>query len=281
MARSLSRQELYDLVWSEPMRGLAPRFEISDVALRKTCVRAFVPVPERGYWAKLKAGKPAIRVKLLPRPPGLSDVVEIGGYGNYYRPISDEDLLGPIPEAPSFPEPLEDMEAVVRKLLGKVKPIRALDSPHTEIRKILRKEEERRLRYLRSNWSWEAPLFDTPFEQRRLRFLNSLFMAIAKNGARPDVRGATARDITVRIHDQNVGLRLDTLENIKRDAPYDRPYPTEPKAPLRLVISATVGSTTERHAWPGATEPGRRLEHRLNLMIVPRHTRQRAPLRLL
>lgn len=106
MASRMSRQELYDLVWSEPMRTLAPRFAISDVALRKTCVKAFVPVPERGYWAKLNAGKPAIRIKLPPRPPGLSDVVEIGGRKSYYRAISDEELLGPIPEAPSFPERL-------------------------------------------------------------------------------------------------------------------------------------------------------------------------------
>jgi hypothetical protein len=31
----LTRAELYNLVWSEPMRMLAPRFGLSDVALAK------------------------------------------------------------------------------------------------------------------------------------------------------------------------------------------------------------------------------------------------------
>ena len=56
MSERLSRQELYDLVWTEPLRSLSARFGISDVALRKTCARAQVPTPERGYWASKERG---------------------------------------------------------------------------------------------------------------------------------------------------------------------------------------------------------------------------------
>src|ERR1700691_5618632 len=52
MAKRLSRKELYELVWSEPLKSLAPRFGISDVALRKTCARAEIPRPALGNWAK-------------------------------------------------------------------------------------------------------------------------------------------------------------------------------------------------------------------------------------
>jgi len=31
----LTRRELYDLVWTEPLSRLAKRFKISDIALRK------------------------------------------------------------------------------------------------------------------------------------------------------------------------------------------------------------------------------------------------------
>jgi hypothetical protein len=41
---SFSRQALYDLVWSEPVKTLAGRFKISDVALAKTCRRAAIPL---------------------------------------------------------------------------------------------------------------------------------------------------------------------------------------------------------------------------------------------
>jgi len=45
MAERLSRKELYDLVWSEPLKTLCSRFGISDVALRKTGARSEIPTP--------------------------------------------------------------------------------------------------------------------------------------------------------------------------------------------------------------------------------------------
>jgi hypothetical protein len=45
MAECLSRKELYDLVWSEPLKTLCSRFGISDVALKKTCARSEIPTP--------------------------------------------------------------------------------------------------------------------------------------------------------------------------------------------------------------------------------------------
>lgn len=35
MTKTVSRSELYDLVWSEPLREVAKQFEVSDVALKK------------------------------------------------------------------------------------------------------------------------------------------------------------------------------------------------------------------------------------------------------
>ncbi len=49
MNRSFTRQELYDLVWSQPMRTLASQFGVSDVALAKTCRNHDIPIPPRGY----------------------------------------------------------------------------------------------------------------------------------------------------------------------------------------------------------------------------------------
>ena len=54
--RRISRQELYNLIWSEPMTTLAKRFGISDRGLTKVCQRSDIPAPPRGYWAKISAG---------------------------------------------------------------------------------------------------------------------------------------------------------------------------------------------------------------------------------
>jgi hypothetical protein len=61
----LTREELHQQVWSEPMRTLAQRYKISDVGLAKTCKRLRIPVPGRGYWAKKAAGH---KVKQVPLP---------------------------------------------------------------------------------------------------------------------------------------------------------------------------------------------------------------------
>ena len=39
----LTREELYQKVWSVPMRTLAQRFGLSDVGLAKTCKREVMP----------------------------------------------------------------------------------------------------------------------------------------------------------------------------------------------------------------------------------------------
>lgn len=62
----MTRADLYALVWSTPMIHAARRFGISDVALRKTCVREGVPVPPQGHWAKLAHGKKT------PKQPALN-----------------------------------------------------------------------------------------------------------------------------------------------------------------------------------------------------------------
>ncbi len=53
----LSRKELYELVWQESMLSLSRRFNLSDVGLRKMCIRMEIPLPPAGYWAKIRFGK--------------------------------------------------------------------------------------------------------------------------------------------------------------------------------------------------------------------------------
>jgi hypothetical protein len=53
----LSRRELFDLVWSKPVTKVATDLGISDVAVKKICDKHRIPVPGRGYWAKIAAGQ--------------------------------------------------------------------------------------------------------------------------------------------------------------------------------------------------------------------------------
>lgn len=72
MGREITRQELYDLVWREPLRTLAKTLHISDVRLAKICRRANIPLPGLGYWAKRAYGKARLSMRMKPgRPSGV------------------------------------------------------------------------------------------------------------------------------------------------------------------------------------------------------------------
>jgi len=72
-----TRQQLYDLVWSEPVAKLAAGYGISDVGLAKACRRAGIPVPERGYWTKVASGQRVKKRSLPPCALGIDDRIKI------------------------------------------------------------------------------------------------------------------------------------------------------------------------------------------------------------
>lgn len=58
------RKKLYEEVWQEPVSAVAKRYGVSDTALAKACRRLNVPLPPRGYWAKLRSGQTVIHPEL-------------------------------------------------------------------------------------------------------------------------------------------------------------------------------------------------------------------------
>ncbi len=70
---TLTREELFDLIWSRPATTLATEFGISDVAIHKRCTKLSVPCPPRGYWAKLESGKAPKKPELPPLPPSAEE----------------------------------------------------------------------------------------------------------------------------------------------------------------------------------------------------------------
>jgi hypothetical protein len=63
MLEQYDRAKLLTDVWTEALTIVAPRYQLSDVGLKKLCGRLQIPTPPRGYWTRLKAGK-----SVLPRP---------------------------------------------------------------------------------------------------------------------------------------------------------------------------------------------------------------------
>ncbi len=70
-----TREALYQMVWERPVLVLAKEIGVSDVALAKACRKAGIPLPNRGHWAIVKAGR-TIKTPVLPaHKPGQPETV--------------------------------------------------------------------------------------------------------------------------------------------------------------------------------------------------------------
>ena len=121
-ASRISREELHQAVWSEPMRTVAKRFGVSDVALAKRCRRMAIPLPGRGYWAKKAGGKKVRPISLPKAIPGQTiESFEI----NLRRTVSVEPTAAELKEGPVWDqkrfETLPENQIVVPTILDKLR----------------------------------------------------------------------------------------------------------------------------------------------------------------
>lgn len=66
----VSREQLYEEVWAEPMTAVAPKYKVSSSFLARICTRLKVPRPQRGYWAMYATGKRPKKPPLPAASPG-------------------------------------------------------------------------------------------------------------------------------------------------------------------------------------------------------------------
>ncbi len=152
----VSREALYEAVWTDAVTVVAPRYGLSDVGLVKICKKLGIPVPPRGYWAKVKAGRTTHKLPLPSLPAGARD------------------LAGPIP----LSEPEAAMHARVRDALQKTRESQSnisvpaeLGDPHPLVRAAAARLKRR------DGWDHPAGVRSAPKEV--------LDLQVTRNTARP------------------------------------------------------------------------------------------------
>jgi hypothetical protein len=108
----VTREELYELVWSMPMIKVAEKFEVSGSYLARVCTELRVPRPERGYWAKLAVGKAPQR-PALPEPlPG--DPIVWSRADGLPAPVVPKPRQPPTPCIPRPARPVVGIHGLIR-----------------------------------------------------------------------------------------------------------------------------------------------------------------------
>lgn len=265
--RDLTRLEIYELAWSEPMQSLAKKFSLSDRGLAKICASANIPVPTRGYWARLQAGKKVERWRLPARALGQRETIWIGRSGWGDGRESDADILNaPVTPAPVFAPDMDDVRKQAAALVRKAPlPLRDTHGWHSQVVKCLAADEERARKQKESPYpsSWNDPLFASPFEKRRLRILNALFI-LTRSGMHPHLSGKYGRDLSVTVGDTTVPLLVDGVAAAKQA---EREFHGDP---FRPRSDNDAMQLSFRRGWSGAPggfswqdRPGAPLERQL------------------
>ncbi len=269
MGRCLTRKELHALVWSEPMSKLAKGFGVSDVAMAKACAKVHVPVPPRGYWARKAAGKPASVTDLPPRGLGMTDRIEIpgNGYGNHH-PSTEAELLGPLPEPPSFDESIEEVRRAVESMVRPFTVPRLANVCHSLVGRVLAEDEDRKAKVAVHPYmaSYHSPKFGDPIGRRQLRLLSAVLTEVARHGGRTTGQGNVDPErIRVGVGNQGVTVGVRAIETRTR---------TGNGADRKLVINRRL--VVELNPSHDGTRPARRrwedgdttLERQLRNVVV-------------
>lgn len=210
----LTRTGLYAAVWTEPIRTVARRLEVSDVGLAKACRVAGVPVPPRGYWAKLRHGRPTPPRPPLPPRPGGEQVV-----------IAPPKKRAPAPataDAEAIPVPDDLRQA------------------HPIVRGWIAEDAATRRRFRREGWS-VTRLADltTPLAQRRLRLTSALLTALAR---RQRQVACGPQGLTVKANGETLAFSLYERRKV---APRPTVRATVPAGDLVLKIRDVLSILTE------------------------------------
>jgi len=208
---TLTRQELYEQVWSTPMRTLARTYGLSDVGLAKICERHDVPRPPQGHWSKLQFGKESPRIPLPPCDDARLEVVRLEAH---FTPPEEVPVEKPQLSAP--PSKQEQEERIeVRETLA---------DPHPPIERTLRSLEVARPRddgLVRPRASRCLAIAVSPnLIQRALRIYDALLKALEQRGHKVSASSESGQLTQVVILDETVGIELEEhLERRERPAP--------------------------------------------------------------
>lgn len=231
-----TRRGLYERVWAEPISAFAKTLQVSDVWLAKTCRLSNIPLPPRGYWARLYAGQVMSKTPLPPRAPGESDQVTVGG-GRYPHYRGAESKPTTAPEPPAYEDTEEQVAVRVDKMVPKGwRPARSLDAPYPAIARLLSEDQERRTARDHSpRPSYNAPRFESRVEQRRLLFISNLFALLFQMDAQPSIRGNDARETHAHVGSQWVRFTVETTAKL-RPRRHPSKAPGRPAEPLAIEI---------------------------------------------
>lgn len=246
-----SREELYNLVWENPLKNIASDYLLSYGSLKKICKSHDIPLPGRGHWSKIRFGK-------NPSQIPLSKSLDNTKIALYSRINGDQRDLGLESKFHILKHEIENdasLQLGVPKKLTKPDPI---------IKETKRREKGKgadRPGTGSVSLSYYFPEVSDKEYKRALRILDTLFKAIRNRG---HTFKFTYYHSIIVIDDMEITFRL--REKHKRVvSTYIAGDPYHKLEPVGTLIFA-IERSLHRKEWSGSkTKP---LEQRISTIVA-------------
>jgi hypothetical protein len=199
-----NREKLYKEVWEMPVVKVAKEYGVSDVAIHKVCKSMNIPVPPRGYWAKVRAGQNP-KKQSLPATKGM--IQKTGA-----RTQTEESMEFLSDEALNF---LEDENRQIVLAAAQQMKVAAEDTTlHKKIREyksIVKEWNKNNTKPLGAQRDYKAYTNRPPFLARVIsndslgrvyKILDTLFRSIENLG------GSINDDLSIQIRDEHVSIHI-------------------------------------------------------------------------
>ena len=209
----ITRDQLYEAIWSKPTTVVAKSFGISDVAVAKICKKLDIPKPKLGYWAKKQHGKRVRQIPLPPLKPGIPETYNI-------HPTVSEELPEQIQHFLAQQREFENDENNQIKVRDTLRNAHPLVSQTLHKLKSAYTGEYNRLSLGRNRldvWVGKGEA------RRALRIMDALIKALEKRGYSVTLEGEYGTTTCAFIQDKHISFGI--LEAVKRtEKVVDRGY---------------------------------------------------------
>lgn len=261
---TLTREQLYEMVWTEPMRVIAPRYRLSDAGLAKICRRMKIPLPGRGYWRQVEVGKQKDRPTLPPLPEGSKGS------------LTKVTLTLRVPRVYDPGAPVIAQELYEGRPERLINVADTLTRPHPLVRharSVLHRADKDQRGVL---GSWKEKYLDIHVTKesldRALRIMDALIKGLEERGYLVEVTAAERSETRVRIGEDDVAIRLE--ERIRRTKRKPEPgrswawpaYDYHPTGELTFRVTNGVYGERGRKSWSDGKR--QHLEDCLNGIVV-------------
>ena len=205
---TITREELYELVWSMPMTRASKQLGVSDVMLGRVCREREVPCPPRGYWAALRSEKKRSQYVQPPLPSHAVSahkfhdfLLEQKDRQNADRPedFDPQNLAEPIPPPPeAFAISIKEYRHSIEQALPELLEPNQITTLHPTVQKVYEYDLGVAAERRREHWG-QTTQYQGDKGKLQLQLLNTFVQLFDQMGFKVEVSGRKYFHFSVEI----------------------------------------------------------------------------------